>query len=440
MARCFLRLPTLVCSKLSGLQQPFVSKKFKTRCCLLSTQSRPPMKEINSQSCSNDLLSFLNQQILATGPIPVPIFTNICLHHPTLGYYSRSDRGEDADPFGLKGDFITSPEISQVFGEVDQLIAVWMVSRWQAAGSPAKTRLIELGPGRGTLMVDLIRTLKSIKSFDAQVTSVHLVERSQFMRELQKQRLREMGWGDEVHWYEGVNEISKDKSNWTMVIAHEFFDALPIHIFQKTEKGFREVLVDIENHESTLQRSTSSKPLRFVLSPTPTLASQTLINSSQGKISNGSKVEISPSSFQVASQMAKVIKSNSAADMGGAGLVIDYGNDHFFGNSLRGFYRHRIADPLSKPGLTDITSNVDFSNLRRAMDPHVSTYGPITQRDFLLSMGIEVRVKRLGEEAKAGSERLVDKLGMGNQYKFLAFESSSCKVEEVYPFISHPKN
>ncbi|MBW0465937.1 hypothetical protein O181_005652 [Austropuccinia psidii MF-1] len=387
---------------------------------------------LNTHHHSNDLLKILNQRILSSGPISIPIYTNLCLNHPQFGYYSRKDRLNESDPFGKTGDFITSPEISQIFGE---LIAIWFVSRWQNIGCPSRARIIELGPGRGTLMADIIRTFQSIKSFKDVLQSVHLIENSQFMRERQKQKLRLDESKQKVFWYDRIEQIPSAVDEWTMIIAHEFFDALPVHIFQKTEMGFREVMVDIDDQRTVLP---NFNPLRFVLSPRPTLASQALITDDHKKLPSGTKLELSPSSTQIAQQLAKIIQPQFSSSPGGTGLIIDYGAEHYFGHSLRGFYRHQTVDPLSNPGLTDITANVDFAALKRAIELHAATFGTISQRQFLLSMGIEVRTSQLKQSPDA-SERLIASFGMGEQYKFLAFESRMNAGQEekvVYPFNS----
>ncbi|PLW25454.1 hypothetical protein PCASD_23797 [Puccinia coronata f. sp. avenae] len=412
--------------------QPPRRKHFSTSTCSRrSLAELTPGAEVSHQQ--NSLLSIINQQIRASGPISVPIWMKLCLHHPTLGYYSRTDRSNKADPFGKQGDFITSPEISQVFGE---LIAIWFISRWQAAGCPRQARIVELGPGRGSLMSDIVRTFKSIKAFNHVDFSIHLVENSLFMRELQEQKLFSFdNLQGKISWFDRIDQVGKVDDQWTMVIAHEFFDALPVHIFQKTPMGFREVMVDINNADM----SPSDKSLRFALSPGPTLASQMLISDEHQKLPFGAKVEISPSASQIAAQVAHLLKS----DAGGTGLIIDYGDEHHFAHSLRGFHQHRVVDPLSQPGLTDITANVDFASLKRAMIANVQTYGPITQRQFLLSMGIEVRTNQLNQSSKLteeSSQRLISPLGMGEQYKFLGFENSPSHLpctqttKEIYPF------
>ncbi|OAV98294.1 hypothetical protein PTTG_00338 [Puccinia triticina 1-1 BBBD Race 1] len=405
--------------------------------CASYQQKSPPEPKPTSAIAAQpaSLLKIINQQILASGPISVPVWMKLCLHHPTLGYYSRTDRSNKSDPFGQQGDFITSPEISQVFGE---LIAIWFISRWQAAGSPTRTRIVELGPGRGTLMADIIRTFKSIRAFDNVDLSVHLIENSPFMRALQDQKLSPFDdLKEKVSWSDRIDEVGKVDDRWTMVIAHEFFDALPVHIFQKTAMGFREVMIDLNNADM----SPTDKSLRFALSPGPTLASQMLISEEHQKLPVGAKLEVSPSATQIAGGISQLLRSEG----GGTGLIVDYGADRHFSHSIRGFYQHQVVDPLSRPGLTDITANVDFASLKRALNPNVQTYGPITQRQFLLSMGIEVRTKRLKQSSSLtedSSQRLISPLGMGEQYKFLGFESlpsrfsSTDAPQEVYPFVS----
>ncbi|KAG0146343.1 hypothetical protein CROQUDRAFT_44518 [Cronartium quercuum f. sp. fusiforme G11] len=363
---------------------------------------------------------------------------DLCLNHPQLGYYSRVDRSGEADPFGTSGDFITSPEVSQIFGE---LLGVWFLSRWQAAGCSQSIRVVELGPGRGTLMADMLRTFKSIKTCPTDVKAIHLVENSPFMRKLQRAQLSSIVSESQIHWHDRIDEVPKNAQEWTAIVAHEFFDALPVHIFQKTDKGFREVLVDVENSGTqilTPHHAPRTRPLRFVLSPAPTLASQTLISTEHQKLQTGSRIELSPMSPHIATQLTQLLQVQHPSDPGGAGLIVDYGDSHHFGDSLRGFHQHQIVDPLTKPGLTDITTNVDFASLQKAIQPFASTYGPITQREFLLRMGIEVRASRLGQTSEVASacDRLISPLGMGNQYKVLGIETSrlSQLQTEVYPF------
>lgn len=404
---------------------------------IIRNQSNLPSLSHQNQNQNESLLNLINHRISASGPISVSTYMNLCLNHPTLGYYSKpNDNRENlSDPFGKSGDFITSPEISQIFGE---LIGVWFLSRWIDFGSPESIRIIELGPGRGTLISDILRTFESIKSCNPKIKEIHLVENSPFMRKIQEEKLsKELSDGNtRLYWYDRIEEIQESSDHWTMIIAHEFFDALPIHVFQKTDKGFREILVDIDDDNKSaapIGLIKSIKPIRFVLASKPTIGSQTLIKEKDyQEFSTGSKIEISPLSLSVAFHLSKLLKLGN-----GSGLIVDYGDDHHFGDSLRGFYKHRIVDPLHQPGLTDLTANVNFSKLKEIMNPFCKSYGPISQRDFLLKMGIEIRKQKL-KNIDQSVDRLISPLGMGNQYKFLGIESfrkdQKDHQQEVYPF------
>ncbi|GAA5846236.1 hypothetical protein JCM5353_003184 [Sporobolomyces roseus] len=447
-------------------------------------------KEVRSGP-PTELLTVLEETIKTHGPLPVPRFMTLCLNHPTLGYYTTRT------VFGKEGDFVTSPEISQVFGE---LLGIWYVTQWLQQGALQKVRVVELGPGRGTLLADVLRTFKSLPAQSSPpVTSIHLVEQSEALQGVQKEALRRSGFGETpVFWHRNVEEVPKSEDEFTVAIAHEFFDALPIHIFEHTQKGWREVLVDIADPKSSVIVSAEKKePLRLVLSPTPTPASS--LYSSLGalaksgttssptlhsaapllnvdttrppayspysapstkpkegggeanltaqrfaRLPQGSRLEISPSSYEVARGFAKLIEG----EKGGAGLVVDYGDAKAFGRSWRGFRKHSVVDPLSKPGHTDLTANVDFSYLSEAMDEFVTPHGPLTQSTFLTSLGLAPRLASLMRSAtsedrkkdlESAAKRLIDGTGMGGQYKVLGItpkrsKEGTEKKEDCFPF------
>ncbi|GAA5893119.1 class I SAM-dependent methyltransferase [Sporobolomyces salmoneus] len=442
-----------------------------------------------------ELLTVLEETIKTHGPLPVPRFMALCLNHPTLGYYTTRT------VFGKEGDFITSPEISQVFGE---LLGIWYVTQWLQQGAPKKVRVVELGPGRGTLLADVLRTFKSLPAHSSPpVTSIHLVEQSEALQGVQKEALRKSGFGETpVYWHRNVEEVPKGEDEFTVAIAHEFFDALPIHIFENTEKGWREVLVDIADPKSSVLVSSEKKePLRLVLSPTQTPASAlysslaqallrespiaqsptlhsaapspqtpllnvdttlppppspSLSSTAQGRpgVKNltaerfarlpiGSRIEISPSSYEIARGFANLVEG------GGAGLIIDYGDSKAFGRSWRGFRKHQVVDPLTEPGHTDLTANVDFSYLAEALSEFATPHGPLPQSAFLTSLGLAPRLAALmknatSEERKkeidSSGKRLIDGLGMGGQYKVMGItpkqhsEKGKGAKEECYPF------
>ncbi|KAG8928837.1 hypothetical protein FRC02_006412 [Tulasnella sp. 418] len=375
----------------------------------------------------------IQSSIKATGPITVARYIQYCLWHPKEGYYMKND------VFGSRGDFITSPEISQVFGE---LLALWALSHWMASGKPSATRMVELGPGRGTLMDDMLRTLSRFPDFWKTMKDIHLVETSEFLRSSQKQRLS--GYSVPLKWYDRIDDIAKDESH-TMVFAHEFFDALPIHILQNTEQGYKEVHVDLaSNNQSENQISTDSdKPhlFKFALAPELSASSALLANSSPRFLSKpvGSRVEISPLSWKIAKSVGELI----TGPLGGSALIVDYGDDHAFGDSFRAFRKHELVDVFHDPGNSDLTANVDFAYLREAVSGIASCHGPMTQRDFLGRMGIQPRMQALMAKAdpdrqrEIGSSimRLVDPIGMGTQYKVMAMTPST--DAEVYPFLQY---
>ncbi|GAA5848813.1 hypothetical protein JCM9279_002952 [Rhodotorula babjevae] len=451
----------------------------------------------------SELLTVLEETIKTHGPLAVPRFMTLCLNHPTLGYYTTRT------VFGKEGDFVTSPEISQVFGE---LLAVWYVTQWLAQGSPKRVRVVELGPGRGTLLADILRTFRALpEPSRPPISSIHLVEQSGQLKRVQKARLVEMGFGETpVEWHADVAAVPQSEDEFTILIAHEFFDALPIHIFENTQKGWREVLVDIADPKAIIASAKTHEPLRLVLAPGPTPASalysslaqaafpnvvqaghlQPDLNSAAAPVSKspltlnvdttlgaspppasphssappsgarappasspggagsltaqrfarlpiGSRIEVSPSSWEVARDTARLVGGQA----GGAGLVVDYGDAKAFGRSWRGFRKHQVVDPLTEPGHTDLTANVDFSYLAESMNEFASTHGPLPQSRFLTSLGLQPRLAGLlrgastddrRKEIESAAKRLVDQGGMGSQYKVMAVTPKGAK--DVFPF------
>ncbi|TMS12462.1 Protein arginine methyltransferase NDUFAF7, mitochondrial [Larimichthys crocea] len=331
------------------------------------------------------MLRHLTSKIKATGPVTVAEYMREVLTNPVTGYYVKNDM------LGPDGDFITSPEISQIFGE---LIGVWIISEWIGAGQPKQLQLVELGPGRGSLSSDVLRVFSQLRSvFGGASVSVHLVEVSPVLSRLQAQSLTgnssqeadsedepvyrhgETAAGLPVSWYRRLDDVP---AGFSIFLAHEFFDALPIHKFQRTPKGWREVLVDID----------PEKPdrLRFVMAPSPTPASSTLVQADERR----GHVEVCAEGGVIVQQLARRI----AAD-GGAALIADYGHDGTKTDTFRGFKGHQLHDVLSSPGSADLTADVDFSYLRRMAGGGVACLGPVTQRTFLKNMGIDSRLQVL---------------------------------------------
>lgn len=317
------------------------------------------------------------------------------LTNPLTGYYVRNNM------LGPDGDFITSPEISQIFGE---LLGVWIISEWMGAGRPKHLQLVELGPGKGSLASDVLRVFSQLQSvLGGASVSLHLVEVSPALSRIQAQTLTgnhsqeadakdepvyrhgETAAGLPVSWYRRLEDVP---SGFSIFLAHEFFDALPIHKFQRTKKGWREVMVDID----------PEKPgqLRFVVVPSPTLASSTLVEADERR----GHVEVCAEGGVFVQQLARRIEND-----GGAALIADYGHDGTKTDTFRGFKGHQLHDVLSSPGSADLTADVDFSYLRKMAGGGVACLGPVTQRLFLKNMGIDSRMQVLLRNCSDASTR-----------------------------------
>ncbi|PRT53483.1 NADH dehydrogenase [ubiquinone] complex I, assembly factor 7 [Wickerhamiella sorbophila] len=352
------------------------------------------------------LRTSLKQAIEAHGPIPISTYMRQCLTHPTDGYYVKQD------PFGSKGDFITSPEISQMFGE---LVGINILMQWMEQGSPKKIRLAELGPGRGTLMDDLLRTVKSFPDFFNAIQTVDLVEASPTLRNLQKQRLGRYGLN--LNWFEMTRQVPKDKVP-TYLVAHEFFDALPIQQFQLTEKGWQERMVMFNKAEDEFQ--TTLQPVNPLMSQT--LAAQPRFT----KLPLTSEIELSTESWQVAREIGHTLSSNT-----GSALIIDYGPLSTIPvNTFRGFSKHKQVSPYDMPGDSDLTADVDFQALKDIFSSFKSlnSFGPVMQGDWLHQMGIGARATVLAnsQQSAEGKQRIADAYNrltdmqfMGKTYKVM---------------------
>ncbi|KAI0671441.1 DUF185-domain-containing protein [Trametes maxima] len=459
--RCRNLVNTLRTHSLVGLQ----TRRDALTTCM---RSSPTLKRCYASGSERptEVEKILLDTIKATGPISFATYMQMCLSHPTAGYYMQASK----PVIGRDGDFITSPEISQVFGE---LLAIWLLSQWQSLGSTRKIRLVELGPGRGTLMHDVLRTLAQFPSARAATTEIHLVETSLTMRTAQEKKLSSLaqahGW--KLHWDDSIDDIQSDTSKYTLVLAHEFFDALPFHLLQKTHQGWQEVLLASgpdpaapivlrpdEGRPSldfspTTSISNSAARFRQVLSPAPT-PSSTLLGLSSPRYQTlpvGSRIEVSPASFKIARRIAELLydAETEGSQSAGSALIIDYGGDKAYGNSFRAFKNHKIVDPFHLPGQCDLTVNVDFAYLKEATADLVMHHGPISQQAFLIRMALQSRVDALKAAAKdeerskqidQAALRLIDPAGMGTQYQIMGIsgrktDADKLTMVERWPFI-----
>lgn len=345
----------------------------------------------------------IKSQVEKTGPMDVGTFMGIALGHPTCGYYMTRD------PLGARGDFTTSPEISQTFGE---MIAVCIIEAWMRAGSP-DAHLVEFGPGRGTLMVDILRAAKNAQNFYERV-QVHMVETSPVLRMAQEKTLAAY----KPTWHTSIDTLPKDGP--LLIVANEFFDALPIRQAVMTDRGWRERVVALENGA-----------LSFSAGPRPPVAKMPL----SGK--TGDIFEYSPAR----DDMMKAIAARFQKQ-GGMMIAFDYGHvqANAIGDTFQAVRKHGFCSPLEHVGDADLTSHVDFARLAQlSTEAGCAVQGPITQKQFLETMGIQKRISELVKfdpkngHMAAGVARITDENGMGTLFKVIAITSqvSFCSFRPV---------
>ncbi|KPF99187.1 ATP synthase subunit beta [Rhodopseudomonas sp. AAP120] len=340
----------------------------------------------------------IKRLIKSAGPMPVWRYMELCLNHPDYGYYVSRD------PLGREGDFTTSPEISQMFGE---LLGLWSASVWTAAGEPSTLRLVEIGPGRGTMMADALRALRVLPPL-YQALSVHLVEINPVLREKQKATLAGIR---NVHWHTDIAEVPEGPA---VILANEYFDVLPIHQAVKRDTGWHERMVEISG----------SGALVFGVAPDPIPRFEVLLPPLVRMAPVGAVFEWRPD--------AEIMKiATRVRDQGGAALIIDYGHVRSdVGDTFQAIAKHSFADPLQSPGRADLTAHVDFQALARAAeDVGARTHGPVTQGEFLKRLGIETRAVSLmakatpqvSEDISGALQRLTGegRGAMGSMFKVL---------------------
>ncbi|KAL4195609.1 hypothetical protein AMTRI_Chr05g65530 [Amborella trichopoda] len=402
-----------------------------------------PSDHSHMPSSDSELVKHLKSLIkFGGGPISVAKYMEEVLTNPNAGFYINRD------VFGSGGDFVTSPEVSQMFGE---MVGVWTMCLWEQMGQPKKFNLIELGPGRGTLLADLLRGTSKFQKFTKSLR-LHLVECSPTLQKLQQSTLKCMD-EDVAGCNDGkrtVSALSGAPVSWhvdlelvplglpSIIIAHEFYDALPVHQFQKTPRGWCEKLIDVEEEESTAG-------FRFVLSPQPTTASVLhLVKrckwAPKEELANLEHIEVCPKAMELTHAIAKRIGSD-----GGGALIIDYGHNRIISDSLQAIRKHKFVNILDGPGTADLSAYVDFPLVRHSAEEaseNVSVYGPISQSKFLGALGINFRVEALlenctdeqAESLRTGYWRLVGDgeapfwegpfeltpFGMGSRYQAMA--------------------
>jgi SAM-dependent MidA family methyltransferase len=354
------------------------------------------------------LQSEIKKLINSSGPMPVWRYMELCLMHPQHGYYVSRD------PLGREGDFTTSPEVSQMFGE---LLGLWAASVWKSIDSPPLLRLVELGPGRGTMMADALRALRVLPPL-YQTLSVHLVEINPVLREKQKSTLSGVR---NIYWHDHIDEVPEGPS---IILANEYFDVLPIHQVVKQKTGWHERVVELDASGKLVFGAAAEPTPRFELLLPPLVRAAPV----------GAVFEWRPDS-----EIMKI--ATRVRDQDGAALIIDYGHLRSdAGDTFQAIARHSFTDPLKAPGQADVTAHVDFQALGRAAeDLGARVHGPVTQGEFLKRIGIEQRAATLmakaTHEVSADIDGALKRLteggrgGMGSMFKVLGI--SEPNLEEL---------
>jgi NADH dehydrogenase [ubiquinone] 1 alpha subcomplex assembly factor 7 len=331
---------------------------------------------------STALARLLQRRIALAGPITVADFMVEALAHPTLGYYRR------AHAVGAAGDFVTAPEISQMFGE---LAGAWVAERWLALGRPDPVRLVELGPGRGTLMADALRATRGVPGFHAAL-QLHLVEIDRTLIDLQRQALA--GAAVPVHWHERFEAVPDDAP--LLLVANEFFDALPVRQLVRTRAGWSERMIGMTGDDTT------EPAFAFAVAPGPSPLATLLDPALRREAPAGAVAEVMPTALLLMTLIAGRI-----AQRGGAALVVDYGYDGgSHGDTLQAVRGHAKVDPFERIGETDLTAHVDFAALARAAaEAGAAVDGPAGQGAFLRQLGIDTRAATLVRRASPAQAR-----------------------------------
>uniref|UniRef100_A0A1I7SWN9 Protein arginine methyltransferase NDUFAF7 n=1 Tax=Bursaphelenchus xylophilus TaxID=6326 RepID=A0A1I7SWN9_BURXY len=343
---------------------------------------------VTIENRSELLKRFIKDKIKVSGPITVHEYMKLA-SGSAAGFYTKK-----ADILGASGDFTTAPEISQIFGE---LIGIWIYNELYNTGERGDWQLVELGPGTGTLMADVLRTLNVLKT---ERLSINLVEISDHLIDQQEQllcgrltkslqdsdviRRNKTKDGVPVCWYRDLDSVPKEK--FSVFLGNEFLDVLPVHLFEKSDGDWKEVQVSINE----------TSDLCLMLSKSENLHSKGLIPKYIREDPTRDKWELCPEAGKTVTEIAQRITA-----FGGFGLFIDYGHDGGRRTrSLRAYHNHKIVDVLSKPGLIDITADVDFGYLKKILEGICLPFGPITQREFLAQMGLRLRTERLLQQCK----------------------------------------
>ena len=337
------------------------------------------------------LSNIIIKQIERFGPMPISEFMTLCLLHPEHGYYTNRDA------LGASGDFITAPEISQMFGE---MIGLSIAQAWIDQGMPTPFVLAELGPGNGTLVADILRATKGVPNFHSSM-QLHLIEASSQMRQRQETALKDY----EVTWQSYFTDLPQLP---LFLVANEFFDCLPIKQFRRTSEGWQEQMIGVENNKLHFLLGTATSAEAFAKT---------------ADAPEGDMVEVSSSSAAFSLAIGEHINTN-----GGCAIIIDYGEWESKGDSLQALKNHVKVDPLSNCGEADLTAHVSFKDLTNSASAVAQVSKLISQGILLERLGITQRAQTLAkkmvgsalEQHIAAHRRLTHPDEMGKLFKAIA--------------------
>ena len=360
----------------------------------------------------NALATKIARWIEAQGPISIAQYMNLCQFDAEGGSYTARQT--------IGRDFVTSPEVSQTFGE---MLGLWVAQTWHDQGRPKNPRLVELGPGRGTLMADALRAIAAAAPEFLDIAEIVLVEASPALMAVQREKLKLSG--ADVAWHERFDDALTDRPLY--LLANEFFDCLPVHQYVRTARGWCERMVGLKEGGLT-----------FALNPEPVPNGDALLPPTRTGATVGCVYELAPAAMVMAEEIARVIATH-----GGGAAIIDYGYDGpGFGETLQAVSNGKPVDLLSEPGEADLSAHVDFPALATAASKAgVAVYGPTTQCNFLADLGIGERGERLIKSNPQGAreiaiaiDRLVNPGEMGALFKVLAMVPQGAKQPPGYGY------
>ena len=358
-----------------------------------------------------NLERILKKRILNFWPLSVSDFMMEANLNSKFGYYNKNI------PFGKNKDFITSPETSQMFGE---LIGLWCIDCWNKMGTPKEFDIIELGPGSGLLIKDFIRVISINSEFLEKCRNIYLFEISPLLTKIQKKNLKNVDKkiSKKIKWIKSLDEIS----NLPFILfANEFFDSLPIKQIQLTQMGWRERLVNFDEKKSDFYITYSNNP--------------TILENFLPKVNNKEKIGII---YEIPFYMIGFLENlfNKIKKIKSACLIIDYAKNKKFGNSLKGIKKQKIVDPLKQIGNTDISSHINFKLIKKLSKKfNLNSQGPTSQKEFLIKIGILIRAEILIKNASSNQKKklinglnyLLDESKMGKIFNVISISNNKIK-------------